>query len=196
MSHTLRMSTAPTSEPVTLSEAKAHLRVDIDTDDSLITALIVAAREEFENQTDKTLFSTTWKLYLEEWPRYDYIDLPRAKPLASVTSVTYTDDNDDSNTFASSNYVVDTSRWPGRLRLRDGVSWPSDDLAESSPIVITYVAGYASVASIPQRYKQAILLLVGHWYENRENVMTTGAVPKSMPLAWESIVAAARWEER
>lgn len=196
MNHTLRMFTAPTSEPVTLAEAKAHLRVDIDTDDDLITALIQAAREEFENQTDRTLFSTTWKLYLEDWPRYSYIDLPRAKPLVSVTSVTYTDGDDVTSTFGSGNYVVDANRWPGRVHLRDGISWPSGTLAESSPIAITYVAGYSSVATIPQRYKQAILLLVGHWYENRENVMTSGAVPKSLPLAWESIVAAARWEER
>lgn len=196
MNYTLRMSTAPTSEPVTLIEAKAHLRVDIDTDDDLITALIQAAREEFENQADRTLFVTTWRLYLEHWPRYDYIDLPRAKPLVSVTSLTYTDENDVVNTFDSSNYVVDVNRWPGRLRLRENANWPTPELAESSPITITYTAGYASVDNIPQRYKQAILLLVGHWYENRENVMTSGAVPKSLPLAWESIVAAARWEER
>lgn len=196
MSGTMRLVTGPTSEPVTLAEAKLHLRVDIDDDDALIASLITAAREEFENQADKTLFTTTYKVLRSHWPGHPHIDLPRAKPLASVTSVTYTDENDVVNTFSSANYVVDTNAWPGRIVLRSDASWPSATLAESNPITITYVAGYASTASIPQRYKQAILLLVGHWYENREMVATSGAVPKSYPMAWDAIISTARWEER
>lgn len=196
MSRTMRLVTAPTSEPVTLTEAKTHLRVDIDDDDALISALIVAAREEFENQADRILFTSTYKLVMDYWPNCSRILLPRAKPLSSVTSVTYTDDSDNVNTWSSANYVVNTNTWPGCIVLRDGVSWPGAALAESSPITITYVAGYASTANIPQRYKQAILLLVGHWYENREMVATSGAVPKSYPMAWDAIVNAARWEER
>lgn len=191
----LRLVTAPTSEPVSTSEAKSHCRVDISTDDTLIAGLIIAAREEFENQADKTLFTTTWKLVLDTWPEAHYIELPRP-PLVSVTSVVYKDDDGNSYTLPTSSYIVDTDAFPGRVVLKDAASWPSVTLYESGAITVTYVAGYALTASIPQRYKQAILMLVGHWYENREAVQTTGAVPKSMPFAWESIVDTAKWETR
>jgi uncharacterized phiE125 gp8 family phage protein len=169
--------------------------VDISTDDTLISSLIVAAREEFENQADKTLFTTTWKLVLDVWPEAHYIVLPRP-PLVSVTSVVYTDDEGAPTTLSTSDYLVDTNAWPGRIVLKDSASWPSVTLLESGAIVVTYVAGYALTASIPQRYKQAILMLVGHWYENREAVQTTGAVPKVMPEAFDAIVARAKWETR
>lgn len=191
----LRLQTAPTSEPVTLADAKNHLRVDIDDDDALIAGLIVAAREEFENQADKTLFTTTYRLVLDTFPHSYIISLPRP-PLVSVASLVYTLDDDTDVTLPTSDYFVDTNAWPGRVVLRDGYNWPSVTLRESSAVVITYTAGYASTANIPQRYKQAILLLVGHWYENREMVMTSGAVPQTFPMAWDSIVHAAKWEER
>lgn len=155
----------------------------------------MAAREEFENQADKTLFATTYRLVIDTWPQSYIISLPRP-PLVSVASVIYTEDDDTERTLPSSDYFVDTNAWPGRVVLRDGYNWPSVTLRESSAVVITYTAGYASATNIPQRYKQAILLLVGHWYENREMVATSGAVPKSYPMAWDSIVYAAKWEER
>lgn len=194
---TLRLQTAPTSEPVSLADAKNHLRVDDDVteDDALIAGLVTAAREEFENQADRTLFTTTYRLVLDAWPSSYIITLPRP-PLVSVTSIVYTDDEDNATTLSSSDYIVDVDAWPGRIVLRSSASWPSVTLREAGGIVITYVAGYASTSNVPQRHKQAILMLVGHWYENREAVATSGAVPKSYPMAWDAIVAAARWEER
>ena len=87
----------------------------------------------------------------------------------------------------SANYVVETDRTPGRVHLAYGANWPTATLRPASPITITYVSGWSTVGTIPQRYKQAILLLAGHWYENRENVVVSGAVPKSIPLAFESL---------
>jgi uncharacterized phiE125 gp8 family phage protein len=182
----LILGTGPTSEPVTVSEAKAHLRVDVSDDDALITALIVAARQAFEEINGRSLFSTTWKLILDGWPACPYIVLPRP-PLASVTSVAYTDDAGTVTTWAATNYVVETLRTPGRVHLAEGVDWPSVSLRGASPITITYVAGWATVGAIPRRYKQAVLLLVGHWYENRETVVTSGAIPKQLPMAFESL---------
>lgn len=195
MNQTLRMSTAPTSEPVTLTEAKAHLRVDIDTDDDLIASYIKEAREEFENQADRTLFTTTYRLVLDAWPSSRIITLPRP-PLVSVTSIVYTDDEDSATTLPSSGYIVDTDAWPGRIVLRSTTSWPSVTLRETGAIVITYVAGYASTDDIPERFKSAIRLYVGHRYENREIVSMTGAVPKEIQFTWNSIVDSAKLEER
>lgn len=183
----LILETAPAFEPVTVAEAKAHLRVDVSDDDPLITALIVAARQAFEEINGRSLFTMTWKLILDRWPNRSYIVLPRP-PLASVTSVVYQPTTGSPVTWDAANYVVETLRTPGRVHLADGISWPDADLRDASPITITYVAGWATTGAIPQRYKQAILLLVGHWYENRETIVTSGAIPKSLPLAFESLV--------
>lgn len=191
----LVLQTAPVLEPIQVSTVRDHLRVDITDDDVLLENLITAAREEFENQTHRTLYTTTWQLILDAWPGTYYIELPRP-PLASVTSVVYKDSAGNNNTFSTASYIVDTSKWPGRIVLDNNASWPSAELYETSAITITYVAGHSNTALIPQRYKQAIMLLVGHWYENRENMLITGAVPQSIPMAFESIVWSARYERR
>lgn len=183
----LILGTAPTSEPVTTAEAKAHLRVDVSDDDTLIDSLVEAARQAFEEINGRSLYTTTWKLILDSWPSKPYIVLPRP-PLASVTSIAYVDSDGNSNTWDSVNYVVETDRTPGRIHLAENVDWPSASLRAASPITITYVAGWATTGAIPQRYKQAILLLVGHWYENREAIVTSGAMPKQIPLAYESLL--------
>lgn len=187
----LVLDTAPASAPVTTAEAKSHLRVDISDDDTLIDDLVAGAREYFEEVADKTLFTTTWKLILDGWPAKSYIELPRP-PLQSVTSVVYVDSDGNSNTFSSSSYDVETERTPGRIQLGYGKSWPSATLRPASPITITYVAGWSNVANIPERYKQAIKLMVGHWYENREQIMTTGAIPQTLPFGLMSILLASR----
>lgn len=181
----LILGTAPASEPVTTAEAKSHLRVDISDDDSLIAALVAAARQAFEEINGRSLYTTTWKLVLDDWPSDPYIALPRP-PLASVTSVVYVDSDGNSTTWGASNYVVETLRTPGRIYLAEGVDWPSAALRAASPITITYVAGWATTPAIPQRYKQAVLLLVGHWYENRESVVV-GRIQGELPLAFESL---------
>jgi uncharacterized phiE125 gp8 family phage protein len=88
----------------------------------------------------------------------------------------YTDIEDGENTFASSNYVVDTHSTPGRIVLKSGVNWPSEDLQVGAPITITYVAGFGDENDVPDAYKQAMLLLVGHMYENRESVVVQQGV--------------------
>ncbi len=182
----LILDTGPASEPVTTSEAKSHLRVDVSDDDTLIDGLVAAARQAFEEINGRSLFTTTWKLILDGWPDGETIVLPRP-PLQSVSSIAYTDTQGNTTVWDAANYVVETMRTPGRVYLAYGASWPSAALRPASPITITYVSGWATVGAIPQRYKQAILLLVGHWYENRENVVVSGAIPKSIPLAFESL---------
>ena len=182
----LILDTAPASQPFDATEAKTHLRVDISDDDTLITDLITAAREKFEEINGRTLFTTTWKLILDDWPSKDYIVLPRP-PLASVTSIDYIDKDGNSTTFSSGNYVVETDRTPGRVHLGYDKQWPTVTLRPASPITITYVAGWSSTASIPEKYKQAMKMLIGHWYENRETIQTSGAIPKDMPLAFMRI---------
>jgi uncharacterized phiE125 gp8 family phage protein len=164
----LEVYTAPALEPVSLTEAKAHLRVDITDDDTLITALITSAREMVEQITRRALISQTLDYKIDDWPG-DYMELPMPK-LISITSITYKLYSDGStSTLSSAVYFAVTSTTPGRVALKPGQSWPGDSLYPYQAITVRYVAGYGSAASsVPGPIKEAIKLLIGHLYENRE----------------------------
>ena len=175
----------PTEEPVSLPEAKLHLRVDHDDEDVSIDGLITAAREWFEGEIWQTLVTTTYKYVLDCFPDERQIELPRG-PLQSVTSIVYIDEDGNGATFAASNYIVSTAANPGTITLKSSASWPSTTLQEVDGVEITYVAGDGDAAAVRRMDKQAILLLVGHWYENRE--AATERLIRDIPLAVESIV--------
>ncbi len=182
----LTLVTAPANEPISIVEAKAHLRVEIDNDDVLIDSYIVAARQHVEQVHGRALITQTWRLTLQAWPTRGYILLP-TPPLQSVTSVVYTDEDGADTTWNAANYIVSTDRC--RLVLAKDVSWPTTPLYASDPIAIKYVVGFGAAAgTVPTHLRQAIMLIVGHWYENREAVVVTGAVPKQVPLAIDSLL--------
>src|SRR5512139_1421702 len=81
----VKLITAPTSEPVTLAEAKLQCRVDISTDDTLIGNLITAAREWCEAHDWRVYMPQTWELYLDDWPTLSTVEIPKP-PLQSITS--------------------------------------------------------------------------------------------------------------
>jgi uncharacterized phiE125 gp8 family phage protein len=164
---TIKVVTAPASEPISLAEAKLHCRVDVADDDTPITNLITAAREEVERLSGMALMTQTLELVLAGWPATDRTELPRP-PLSSITSVKYKDRDGNETTWDSANYLAGADSVPGVLALAWDASWPSDDLYPLEPIRVRYVAGFASAAAVPQSLKQAMLLLIGHWYENRE----------------------------
>lgn len=167
-----KITTAPASEPVSLTEAKLHLRIDHSTEDSLITSHIETARQIAEDISGRAFFNRTLTATLDCWPASGIIKLPSA-PLVSVTSVKYTDEDGAQSTWASSNYIVDTQNEPGRIVFTSDSTLPSVTLQEVNGIEIVYVAGYGTnTDDIPERYKQGMLLLIGHLYENRETVIT------------------------
>lgn len=177
------LKTAPAAEPLTLAEAKAHLRVTNSSEDTYITTLITAARRRVEELTGRALITQTWYLYADEWPSDDRFRLPKA-PLASVTSVKYKGTSGSETTWtASGNYIVDVNPTPGEVVLAYGAAWPSSSLYPASPITVEYVAGYgASGSSVPEELRQAMLLLIAHWYEFREPVVA-GAIVTAVPMA-------------
>ena len=147
-------TTGPAIEPLTLSEAKAHLRMDDEPDDldALIVDLIKAAREQVEIETGQALISRTQTV---TYPELGALELP-TPPLSSVSSITYLDSSGISQTLATSVYVaVGTS--PAHIELRYGQSWPATyDHPEA--VTVTQVVGYGSARlSVPQRYRQAVL---------------------------------------
>jgi len=184
----LTVSTPPAEEPITLTEAKLHLRVDDDADDALIAALITAARQRIEAATWRSLITQTLVLRLDEWPAGNCIELPRP-PLVSVTSVQYTDEAGSTTTFASSNYLVSTAGDPGAIVLKSTSAWPTATPQAVDGVTVTYVAGYGEAVDVPQIIKQAILMTVGHWYENREEaVVGAGFTGAKVPFAVQSII--------
>lgn len=186
----------PVVEPVTLSEAKEHLRVDIDDDDALITGLITAAREYIETicRPRLALTTQTWQYIADGWPGSDTLEL-RPYPLQSVASIKYVSDGGVEDIFGSANYVVDASSQPGRLRLKGTSTWPSAPLRELNGLTVEFVAGYGDDgSSVPTPLRQALLLLVGQWYENREPQIVTGAVPASLAFTVQALLAPWRRE--
>lgn len=172
---TYKLKTAPGSEPVTLAEAKAHAVVLHTADDTLITSLIIAAREEAENLLNRSLITQTWELILDQFPVGAAIELPLASPLASVTSVEYYDENNSTQSLATSVWSADTFAEPGRVYLNDGESWP-ETFVRFDAVKLTYVAGWSSAAAVPESIKLWIKARVSSLYEQRETLVVGASV--------------------
>lgn len=180
-----RLTTGPSVEPVTLAEAKRHANVVASDDDTFLTALIVAARELTEVDAARAWLTQTWTLDADGWFGAP-VELPRP-PLLGVSGITYTDPSGQTQTLSNATYRVDTRRQPGRVIWGDATP-PTRDT--DYPVSITYTAGYgATAAAVPARAKQAILLLVGHWYRTREAVGTVG---DEVALAYERLIRSLR----
>lgn len=185
---TLQVVTAAAVSSVSLLEAKNHLRVDISDDDSYIVNLVQLATGTVELQARRAFVNRTYDYFLDAWPS-SVISLLNP-PLVSVTGVYYTDQDGSEVEFDSANYHVDTYREPGRVVLKSTASWPSTQLADINGVRVRFVAGYgATSAVVPEYYRQAILLLVGHYYENREAVtVAQGLTVGELPLGVRNLI--------
>lgn len=177
----LELVTPPATEPVTLSDAKLHLKVDTTDDDALITSLITAARARAEWHTGRAFITQSWTLWLDAWPGASADDnLPPAlsatppvpiaiplPPLQSVGSITTYAMDDSTSVMSTSQYQVDTASNPARVALKIGVT-PPVNLRAMNAIAIAFTAGYGSAASdVPDAIKRAILMIVADLYANR-----------------------------
>jgi uncharacterized phiE125 gp8 family phage protein len=186
-----------TAEPVTLVEAKLHLRVDLSDDDALITAMISAAREMVERYTSRTLIYTAYRLTMDNWP-YD-IELPRSPAIEAaanlVTGIAYItpriryydgDGNQQTMTYAAGDFEVLLDNNPPLLVLPPSGIWPVTYPLQRGAIEIDWIAGYGSASTgIPELLRLAIMMLVAHWYEHREAV---GSFGSEVPLAVDSVL--------
>ena len=187
MNEIWRVTTEPVTEPVVLEEAKTHLRVEHDDDDSYISDLCRIARQWVEMYQRRALITQTITLYLADWPSMIYLPRPR---LQSVTSIYYTDTGGTNTLLSSSYYTVDTIHEPGRIYEAWSYSWPSARPIDKA-ITIVYVAGYGdAAANVPDVTKHAIKLLIGHWYENRQTHLDF--VLHEIPLGIRALLDAER----
>jgi uncharacterized phiE125 gp8 family phage protein len=189
--NTLKVITSATTEPLTLEEAKLHLKVETDADDSLITSLITAARETAEIFTGRALASQVLEYILDGFPaESETIYIPRP-PLEEVESIKYRDYEGNETVWDSSNYIVDADSMPARVTLAYGKYFPDFTPYPVSSVRIRYTAGYKSGGpdslKIPEEIKQALKLLIGHFYENRESVVV-GTVANKVPFSVEALL--------
>ena len=183
--------TQPAVEPVTLAEAKAHLRVDTADDDTYITGLVRAAREWVEQYLDRTLVHTQWVMRFDKFPPDGTLDieLPRPPMVASGTAtavaLTFTYENGDTATYSTASFRVDRASTPGAVKTLYGQTWPPH-LQDDNAISVTWWAGYgASGSDVPQGVKNAMLLYVHELYEKRGN--------GEPPAAAKALLDAYRW---
>lgn len=183
----------PAVEPVSLAEAKAHLRVTSSDEDTEITMLIEAARRMVEREGWHALITQTWDVYLDAFPSGDTLRLPN--PLQSVTGVYYTPDGGAEQTMSAGDYIVDTTI-PARLTLAVGASWPGDALQSIAGVRVRVVVGFGSAGSdVPATLRSAVLLAMAHLYENREAVVVDrGLSAYTLPLGLRWLLS--DWRER
>jgi uncharacterized phiE125 gp8 family phage protein len=170
----------PAVEPLSLAEAKAFLRVEHDADDDVITALIAGARIHVEAQTRRALITQSWRLSRDAWPddgRIAVLPAPlRSLEAARVWRLDGTTQAIDADAFA-----LDAASAPAVLSFAAG-ALPAPGRAVAG-IELDIEAGYGDAAAdVPQPLRQAIRVLVSHWYENRGVVAASGAavLPQSV----------------
>lgn len=156
---------------MSLADAKKHLRIDDDItdDDPYVERLINAAWQFIERRSGIVLLDTQFALYLDTWPDSALIYLKK-KPVTEISKVEYyaTDTATDYTELASTKYQTDVITEPARVYIEDSPSL-GDKL---NAVKVTFKAGYASAATIPENIIKAMEILMGHLYENRQEEIT------------------------
>lgn len=148
----------------------------------------MAARQHVENVTGRKLVTQTWRWTVDALAGEMTIPL---SPVQSVSSVTYTDEAGDTQTLSSSLYDLDLTTNKPRIRPAPGEAWP-DQQNSLGGAAITVVCGYGVPAAVPTTIKQAMLLLIGHFFENRQAVMAGGGVPMALPMGVDALLTPER----
>lgn len=177
---------APSATPVSLAEAKAHLNVDFDDDDALITSLIGAAVAHLDGYAGilgRCLVSQEWRQDFTDWAWRFRLPFP---DLSSIT-VTYQDEDNQTQTVSSALYELIEDERGSLIVFRDAFEEFGlyDDAV--ARISVAFTAGYGDAEDVPGALTAAIKLLVGHWYENREAAVVNASV-ESLPMAVSALI--------
>jgi len=175
--------TGPTGEPVALAEMKLALRLDGDAEDALVERLITAARLHVSAVTGRGLVTESWRLALDAVPRDRVVRLP-VGPLVTVTALRTLGDDGAATDWPTTGLVLAKS--PALVVLPEAVV--AADRRAQLGIEIDYQAGYGTAADVPADLRQAVAMLVGHWFEHREAaVVDAGAA--ELPLGVHALLA-------
>ena len=177
--------TAPSGAPITLGEAKAHCRVDFNDDDLLIESLIQAATQRFDGYYGilcRCLVDQVWQQKFDVW--VPEIRLPFTD--CSEVLIKYVDALGAEQTVSSSEYEVLTDTVSSFVKFKSAFYYPSIQDENSQPITVEFKSGYGSDSDVPEPIKSAILLMIGHLYENREAV---GDAMSELPIGVDMLTA-------
>lgn len=184
--------TAASTYGLTLANAKLHLNVSSTADDALITTYIQAGVAMLEQKTQRCFVYQTRQLTMDSFADPSYVHnrrvyLPRT-PLTTASStqaVQYYDQDGTLTTMPSTDYVWSTAG--GYISEAYNATWPAV-YPQPGSVVITYRAGHgASSTSVPLNIQHALKMLVGHWYRNREAVVT-GAISKEIEMGVDALL--------
>jgi len=186
MSYTaLIVDTAPAVTPLTVAEAKTHLRVEHAEDDDYISDLIdvAVARVDATGSLGRAMITQTWAQWVPQSPGWVRLELG---PFQSLSSVKYYDSDGALQTATLSDYETRLDGDRVWCKPKDGFAWPTAATRDDA-IKITYVAGFGDATSdVPAGIRHALLMLIAHWYESREGVAGERAV--AVPLGVEALI--------
>lgn len=209
----LVLVTPPATEPLSLADAKAQVRLQTTSDDSLVTTFITAAREYCERRSHLGFITQTWDLWLDNWnnvsfenvagyfggdgmagitlynnpQKMNHVTLPLG-PVQSVTWVKYTDFNNNQQTWNSSNYCpIVSGTNPARITPVQGTSFPSVALQDNA-IQIRFVIGYGGYGSVPQALCSAMRLCFERLYEIR-GAVNVGNIVTEVPIGVDDLLS-------
>ena len=179
MKRSLVVTTAAVNPLFTTAQAKAHLKVDVSDDDTIIDNLVLAATQSCEIFTNQYFIDTVVTQYSDTWS--DIYQLYKS-PVDSITHIKYYDSDDSLQTLSSSNYILDGASKPARIGIAVDGELPnlSDRI---NAVEVKYTVGYGTASSdVPEGIRQAVLLTIGNFYQNRESVIT-GRTATELPLS-------------
>jgi len=180
---------APAELPVSLAEAKAQLQIDATVSDwdDLLTGMLnaaVAYVDGWSGVLGRCLVTQTWEARFECFEAE--FDLPF--PDVSAVVVKYYDTSDTLQTYSSSNYQLVQESCGSEVSVYLTSTWPATSLNREDVVVITMTVGYGAATAVPAAIKQAILMIVGHWFANRETV-NVGNITTELPFSAAAMLA-------
>jgi uncharacterized phiE125 gp8 family phage protein len=187
----LKVVTPPACEPVSLLDAKQHLRVDTTEDDFYIERLIETAREYVEIATDRSMITRQLRMSCDRFPSVIELPKPPAIQKPDDVLILYRIGDTDQLRLESSDFRVDYDSEPAMIHTRYNGFWPSP-VSDSNSVEITWWAGYGDdPKDVPGRMRHAVLMLVAQYYERRlaADAMGSGEVPYGV----EALLSASKW---
>lgn len=176
---------APAANLLSVADAKAALRIDHSDDDALLGAYISAVEAYLDGYTGvlgRALVTQTWA---ESFSHFEYRMPLRLRPVQSIASIQYYDNDEAQQTLASGVYRLHEDAGGAYLVQRDGESWPSTFVRDDA-VTITYVAGYGAAAAVPAPIVQAAKMMIGSWYAHREAVQPKQLMP--VPFGVQALI--------
>ena len=189
-----RRVAAPASLPVTLAEARAHLRYDDADQDDLIAALIAAATAHLDGWSGvlgRCLITQEWEIAASGWPNRRHIRLPF--PDVQSASVSCVDSAGQTQTLPPQASVVLQLTSGSAIYFPPETVLPALSLAAPAPVTVRFVAGYGDATTLPPAIRQAILLMVGDWFRHRETAAAGAASALPLAAGVDALLAPHRW---